>query len=1001
MKECPFCNRCYPDQIRHCPRDGKPLVSSLQGEPLLDGRYHLEQRLGQGGMGIVYKARHNLLRTAFAIKVILPDLIGNDPMLVHRFRQEAMAAALIRHPNIITVTDFGVVGEKMPFLVMEFIKGKSLHETLAREGRLSPRRSLEILDAVAAGVGAAHRQGIVHRDLKPLNIMIQDDTPISHAVKVLDFGLAKIKSGELLGSFVAAQTTGLMGSPLYMAPELWSDEEPDRRADIYSLGVILYQMLTGDVPFKGTSAPSIMKKILTSEPPPFSSFGVDVPPEVEAVVRHALEKDQGKRPQTVEELIDELHRAIFSQAPEQTAPSISRRGATDGRLADTVRALPAIEFTSGPSQETAETRRRIEGEADRFAREAELAQLRAEEARKRAEEADRLACEIEEARRRAEEAHQLAAEEAQKRAAEEAARRRAEEAARQWAEEADRLAQEVKEAQRRAEEAHKLAEEAANKRVEEEARKRAEEADRLACEIEEARRRAEEAHQLAAEEAQKRAAEEAARRRAEEKAQRLAQEEAEKHALEEVARRRAQEEAVRLAREIEEARRRAEEALQLAEEEARKRATEEEARKHAEAEARKLAEEGARRHSEDRPQAETPSQPSDTSVTVPTVTQGRVTLPITSGDTLLSVGAQTITPDAARPIWRRRSVAIAIGMTLVVVLGVTYALRRITGGEAKNKTPSLVSETVINPPVVSPPLFVSGTPRGVLMAQHELYEVALSADGQLLASTGDENKVRLWRVNDLSLVRELQGYRPPGRSVALSRDEHIVASGSDDGVIWLWRTSDGTLLRRLRGHTDYVFLVGFSADGQTLVSASGDKTVRFWQVEDGKLLRTLNLPNQDERIINISPDQSLVALYDEKTKGVRIWSLAENTVLRALQGHSYKLVFGAFSPNAQFLALGSTDGSVRLWRVSDGSLTATFTGPAMDEGSAAFSPNGQVIAAGWKDGTVRLWQVSDGSLLKRLVGHTKTVQSLAFSANGRILASGSDDRTIRLWQIIE
>ena len=912
MKECPFCNRCYPDQIRHCPRDGKPLVSSLQGEPLLDGRYHLEQRLGQGGMGIVYKARHNLLRTAFAIKVILPDLIGNDPMLVHRFRQEAMAAALIRHPNIITVTDFGVVGEKMPFLVMEFIKGKSLHETLAREGRLSPRRSLEILDAVAAGVGAAHRQGIVHRDLKPLNIMIQDDTPISHAVKVLDFGLAKIKSGELLGSFVAAQTTGLMGSPLYMAPELWSDEEPDRRADIYSLGVILYQMLTGDVPFKGTSAPSIMKKILTSEPPPFSSFGVDVPPEVEAVVRHALEKDQGKRPQTVEELIDELHRAIFSQAPEQTAPSISRRGATDGRLADTVRALPAIEFTSGPSQETAETRRRIEGEADRFAREAELAQLRAEEARKRAEEADRLA-----------------------------------------------------------------------------------------CEIEEARRRAEEAHQLAAEEAQKRAAEEAARRRAEEKAQRLAQEEAEKHALEEVARRRAQEEAVRLAREIEEARRRAEEALQLAEEEARKRATEEEARKHAEAEARKLAEEGARRHSEDRPQAETPSQPSDTSVTVPTVTQGRVTLPITSGDTLLSVGAQTITPDAARPIWRRRSVAIAIGMTLVVVLGVTYALRRITGGEAKNKTPSLVSETVINPPVVSPPLFVSGTPRGVLMAQHELYEVALSADGQLLASTGDENKVRLWRVNDLSLVRELQGYRPPGRSVALSRDEHIVASGSDDGVIWLWRTSDGTLLRRLRGHTDYVFLVGFSADGQTLVSASGDKTVRFWQVEDGKLLRTLNLPNQDERIINISPDQSLVALYDEKTKGVRIWSLAENTVLRALQGHSYKLVFGAFSPNAQFLALGSTDGSVRLWRVSDGSLTATFTGPAMDEGSAAFSPNGQVIAAGWKDGTVRLWQVSDGSLLKRLVGHTKTVQSLAFSANGRILASGSDDRTIRLWQIIE
>jgi serine/threonine-protein kinase len=140
----------------------------------------------------------------------------------------------------------------------------------------------------------------VHRDLKPLNIMVQDDVPIAEGVKILDFGLAKIKSGELLGSFVQAQTSGLMGSPFYMAPEQWSDEELDARADIYSIGVILYQMLCGEVPFKGSSIPSIMKKHLTLPPPSFQSMGVSVAPAIEAVVRHALEKELDARIHSIE-----------------------------------------------------------------------------------------------------------------------------------------------------------------------------------------------------------------------------------------------------------------------------------------------------------------------------------------------------------------------------------------------------------------------------------------------------------------------------------------------------------------------------------------------------------------------------------------------------------------------------------------------------------------------------------------------------------------------------
>jgi serine/threonine-protein kinase len=279
-------------------------------------------------MGVVFQARHIFLKTSHAIKIILPDLVGNDPMLTTRFRQEALAAAAIRHPNIITVTDFGVVRGTMPFLVMEFVKGRSLQDILAKEGAMPPQRAWEFISAIAAGVGAAHKQNIVHRDLKPLNIMVQDDVPISEGVKILDFGLAKIKSGELLGSFIQAQTSGLMGSPFYMAPEQWGDDEPDARADIYSLGVILYQMLSGEVPFKGSSIPSIMKKHLTLPPPSFQSMGVSVPPALEAVVRHSLEKELSARIDSVESFLKEL-RAAMDSAPIVPAAALRETVAMD------------------------------------------------------------------------------------------------------------------------------------------------------------------------------------------------------------------------------------------------------------------------------------------------------------------------------------------------------------------------------------------------------------------------------------------------------------------------------------------------------------------------------------------------------------------------------------------------------------------------------------------------------------------------------------------------
>ncbi|MBA2379136.1 MAG: SUMF1/EgtB/PvdO family nonheme iron enzyme [Blastocatellia bacterium] len=315
MKECQLCKNCYGDDVATCPKDGMPTMHTIPGEPVLEGKYQIESRLGQGGMGVVYKARHAYLKTQLAIKIILPDLVGNDPQLVTRFRQEALAAAAIRHQNVVAVTDYGVLAGSIPFLVMEYVEGEALHDLLTREKVLDPEKAFEVMSAICSGVGAAHHQGIVHRDLKPLNIMICSGKPnMSQAVKILDFGLAKIKSGELLGSFIQAQTTGLMGSPYYMAPEQWADDEPDSRSDIYSLGVILFQMLAGDVPFKGSSIPAIMKKHISDPAPRFSEVGVTISPELEAAVLRTLHKEKDKRTESVEAMIADLREAIFPSA---------------------------------------------------------------------------------------------------------------------------------------------------------------------------------------------------------------------------------------------------------------------------------------------------------------------------------------------------------------------------------------------------------------------------------------------------------------------------------------------------------------------------------------------------------------------------------------------------------------------------------------------------------------------------------------------------------------
>ena len=323
MRECPSCFSCYDDTVARCLSDRYSTFNSLPGSVALDGKYVLERRLGEGGMGVVYKAHHKFLKTTRAIKTIKLELIGNDASFVKRFHQEAMAAAAIGHPNIIAVLDYGLLEEKIPYIVMEFVEGVSLETVIINRGRFTAEEALEYMQVITSAVAAAHKHGIVHRDLKPLNIMIESGGSVREQIRILDFGLAKIKSSDLFGSFVAAKTVGIVGSPAYMAPEQWSGEETDQRCDVYSLGIILYEMLTGDVPFKGSNIPSIMKKHLMAPPPPLATPESGISPEVEKVVHRALEKEPATRTPSVEEFIAQLEQAVLHPAPAK--PKAKRR----------------------------------------------------------------------------------------------------------------------------------------------------------------------------------------------------------------------------------------------------------------------------------------------------------------------------------------------------------------------------------------------------------------------------------------------------------------------------------------------------------------------------------------------------------------------------------------------------------------------------------------------------------------------------------------------------
>ncbi|MFO0665621.1 MAG: serine/threonine-protein kinase [Polyangiaceae bacterium] len=274
---------------------------SLVGQVLSD-RYRIERHLGQGAMGAVYLAEHTLMHKRVAIKVLHAEM-SRSAEVVARFEREAVAAAHIEHPNVASASDFGKLEDGSFFLVLEYIEGIGLRDALEQYGHLPARRALHIATQVCSALVRAHELGIVHRDLKPENVMLVDRGADPDFVKVLDFGIARVPIGDLAvqkkGTSAALTRAGMVyGTPEYMAPEQALGQEIDARADLYALGIMLYEMLTGHRPFTAESKVLLLGMHVTAPVPPMADIApkVMVHPDVEALVRRLLAKDAGERP---------------------------------------------------------------------------------------------------------------------------------------------------------------------------------------------------------------------------------------------------------------------------------------------------------------------------------------------------------------------------------------------------------------------------------------------------------------------------------------------------------------------------------------------------------------------------------------------------------------------------------------------------------------------------------------------------------------------------------
>jgi serine/threonine-protein kinase len=341
MKYCPACSEKFDDSLSFCPRDGEVLEEdsgSLVGKAL-DGQYQIEVMLGKGGMGAVYRARHILLGDRVAIKVLPPEMRSNTEWL-RRFQREGQAARRFRHPNAVTVYDLRTSADGTIYLVMEYVEGNTLDVELKKHGRFSPAEAVGVLRPIMSVLNAAHAMGVVHRDLKPENIMIgKASTGGEPVVKLLDLGIAKLREvagAEKTGNTNLTIAGQMLGTPYYMSPEQWGElpddgnAEIDGRADIYSLGVVLYEIVAGTRPFKGFTLAELRREHIQVTPPPLHEINPAVSQAFSNVIARAIAKDRSQRQATAGDLEQELVSTLSAEGVSPSATLLDVNAAPGG-----------------------------------------------------------------------------------------------------------------------------------------------------------------------------------------------------------------------------------------------------------------------------------------------------------------------------------------------------------------------------------------------------------------------------------------------------------------------------------------------------------------------------------------------------------------------------------------------------------------------------------------------------------------------------------------------
>lgn len=301
----------------------------MEEPQILNKRYQLLDPLGKGGMAVVYLARDLMLERLVAVKVLREDYSG-DPAFQERFRQEAKAAANLSHPNIVTMHDFGLDNGQL-FLVMEYVPGTDLKTLIKQRGRFSPEEALPLLIQACAGIGYAHRAGLVHCDVKAQNMLVTPDMRL----KVADFGIAR----ALSTIHPDEQSDVIWGSPQYFAPEQASGAAPAPASDVYSLGIIMYEMLTGSLPFQATTAIDLARLHVEEEPPLLSEMIPDISPTLEQILTKVLSKEPSQRYRTA----DQLGRVLLNFGNARSAPSLALtpEAAPDANTSPSAKIAPA------------------------------------------------------------------------------------------------------------------------------------------------------------------------------------------------------------------------------------------------------------------------------------------------------------------------------------------------------------------------------------------------------------------------------------------------------------------------------------------------------------------------------------------------------------------------------------------------------------------------------------------------------------------------------------